>query len=228
MDGLKRIMLQDLTDKVSEICDNFYENCVALLARLVACQSISGNERECAEVLVTFFRDRNIPCFRDSRGSVLAVSLPRQFEPEPLSEHGENAGKWLRVELKKARDKGLKILAFNAHMDVVSAENPEEWTSDPFWAVRRNGRIYGRGTCDMKGALAAMAMSMAVAREVDRDFDRKCVVLGCFCTEEEVAEGLAFRDLFEEFGLKPDMVILGEPSKMQIARGQRGKLEIMV
>lgn len=228
MDGLNRIMMQDLNEKVSALCEDAFEHCIQLLARLIACPSLSGNERECAEVLVTYFNNRNVPCFVDSRGSVLAVSFPRQIETEPPVDLRGEGREWLRAELEKAREHGLKILAFNAHMDVVGADNRDEWRDDPFKAVRKFGRVFGRGTCDMKGALAAMATAISLARELDRKFERQCVLLGCFCTEEEVGEGLAFRDMFEEFGLRPDMVLLGEPSKMQIARGQRGKLEMLV
>lgn len=222
MEGLKLIELQDLAEKVKETCSNEYEHCVALLSRLIACKSFSGNEKECADVLMTFFKNRNIPCFRDGRGSVLAVSIPG------ATYDGSDIYEWLRGELNRARDCGMKILAYNAHMDVVSADDPESWTDDPFKAVRRDNRIYGRGTCDMKGALAAMAMSMALNNLLDGSFSREYAVLGCFCTEEEAGEGLAFKELCEEFRLRPDCVILGEPSKMQIARGQRGKLECLI
>ncbi|HNX74585.1 MAG TPA: M20/M25/M40 family metallo-hydrolase [Candidatus Rifleibacterium sp.] len=228
MDGLNRIMLQDLVEKVNELCDNSYEACLQLLTRLIACKSLSGNEAECAEVLVSFFNNRNMPCLVDSRGSVLAVSLPRSFNAEPPIDMAKDGGAWLLSQLDKARDQGLKILAFNAHLDVVGADNRDEWRDDPFKAIRKFGRIFGRGACDMKGALAAMSFAIAISHDLDRSFGRQCVLLGCFCTEEEVAEGLAFKELCEEFSLKPDMVLLGEPSKMQIARGQRGKLEMLV
>lgn len=228
MDGLNRIMLQDLVDKTLSLCGDSYEGCVSLLSDLVACESLSGHEKDCAEILLAFFAGHRVPCFVDARGSVLAVSLPRHIETEPPLDFAEEGREWLQAELEKARGKGLKILAYNAHIDVVAADNPDEWRDPPFKAVRKFGRIFGRGTCDMKGALAAMAMSLTVARELDRDFDRQHVLIGCFCTEEEVAEGLAFKELLEEFAIEPDMVLLGEPSKMQIARGQRGKLEMLV
>lgn len=228
MDGLKTIALQDLTEEVAVSCGNSYEHCVELLVRLIACQSLSGQERECAEVLLTFFHNRHVPCYRDSRGSILAISLPGISSADAPADLREGGREWLRNQLNQARERGLKILAFNAHMDVVSADEQDGWTDEPFTATRRDGRIYGRGTCDMKGALAAMAMSMALLKELDRKYERKLVVLGCFCTEEEAGEGLAFKELCEEFALRPDMVLLGEPSKMQIACGQRGKLECLI
>ena len=218
-------MTAKLTEEVNRICDEYYEKTVDLLSRVIACKSYSGHEEDCAKVLINFFKENQIPSFVDSRGSILAVSTPfnkdKAVEPQKTNE-------WLKEVLAEASQKNAKILVYNAHMDVVTADNTEDWTDNPFKAVRRDGKIFGRGTCDMKGALAAMAYSLVVSKKLDELFERKIVLLGCFVTEEEVSEGLAFKDLFEEFGLRADMVLLGEPSKMEIARGQRGKLEMCV
>ncbi|NLF97774.1 MAG: M20/M25/M40 family metallo-hydrolase [Candidatus Riflebacteria bacterium] len=217
-----------LLDKVKTICDREYENFISLLSRLIACRSLSGQEEGCARQLTDFFKSAGIPCFVDARGSVLAVFLPNNSSSPPSDSETASIRQWLAAEIAIARAAGRKLLAYNAHMDVVPADNAEDWQSDPFTADRRGGRIYGRGTCDMKGALAAMAMSLTLSREIADAATSQAVVLGCFCTEEEAGEGLAFRDLCDEFDLQPDYVILGEPSKMQIARGQRGKLECLI
>ena len=210
---------------VNNICKENYENAVELLEKVIACKSYSGNEQDCARVLAEYFAENNIPFVADSRGSLLAVSTPfanDEFIP------ADNAKQWIAKCLNEAKSKGGKILVYNAHMDVVTADNVEDWTDDPFKAVRRDGKIYGRGTCDMKGALAVMASAIVMTKKLDKELVRNTVLLGCFVTEEEVSEGMAFKDLFDEFGLRADMVLLGEPSKMQISRGQRGKLEICV
>jgi putative selenium metabolism hydrolase len=219
---------QGLLEKVKTLCNREYENFIGLLGRLIACRSLSGQEEECARQLTGFLKSANVPCFVDSRGSVLAVYLPNNSSTPPADSATESIRQWLAIEIAMARAAGRKVLAYNAHMDVVAADTPEEWKSDPFMADRRDGRIYGRGTCDMKGALAAMAMSIALSRQLANSGETQSLLLGCFCTEEEAGEGLAFRDLCEEFDFKPDFVILGEPSKMQIARGQRGKLECYI
>ena len=213
-----------LVEKTNEICEEYYERTVELLSRVIACKSYSGHEGDCADLLKEFFKKNEIPVFVDSRGSLLAVSTP--FSEYTNTE--DNAKQWVTKAIEDASNNNAKILIYNAHMDVVSADNSEEWTDDPFKAVRREGKIFGRGTCDMKGALAAMAYSLVLTKALDKVFKRKVVLLGCFVTEEEVSEGMAFKDIFEEFGLKADMVLLGEPSKMQISRGQRGKLEMCV
>lgn len=218
-------MNNKLIDEVNRICEEYYEKTVELLTDVIACKSYSGHEGDCAEVLLDFFRKNDIPAFSDSRGSILAVSSSFNKDTYIAS---EGSKEWVKNVLKTAEEKKAKILIYNAHMDVVTADNADEWTDNPFKAVRRDGKIFGRGTCDMKGALAAMAYSLVVSKKLDELFERNVVLIGCFVTEEEVSEGMAFKDIFEEFGMKADMVLLGEPSKMQISRGQRGKLEMCV
>ena len=60
---------------------------------------------------------------------------------------------------------GGPTLLFNGHIDVVSAEPRERWSSDPFKPEVRGGRLYGRGACDMKGGVAAMVMAALVLAE---------------------------------------------------------------
>src|SRR5262249_58001951 len=55
-----------------------------------------------------------------------------------------------------------RTLLFNGHIDVVSAEPLDRWTSDPFRAEVRDGRLYGRGTCDMKGGIGCMTLAAEV------------------------------------------------------------------
>ena len=57
---------------------------------------------------------------------------------------------------------GGRSLVFNGHIDVVSAEPVSEWASDPFVASVRDGLLYGRGACDMKGGIAAMVFAVEV------------------------------------------------------------------
>lgn len=217
--------MANLVDSVNKLCDENYEKTVELLSKVIACKSYSGKEQDCAAVMMEFFRQNEIPAFVDSRGSVLAVSTPYSADKAVAD---DSAHQWVKQVIDDAKKNNAKILVYNAHMDVVTADNAEDWTDDPFKIVRRDGKIYGRGTCDMKGALATMAYAMLLSKQLDKQFKRNIVLLGCFVTEEEVSEGMAFKDLFEEFGLKADMVLLGEPSKMQISRGQRGKLEMCV
>jgi acetylornithine deacetylase len=62
---------------------------------------------------------------------------------------------------------GGKSLLFNGHIDAVSVEPIERWSSDPFTAELRDGNLYGRGSCDMKGGVAAMTLAAQVLVESD-------------------------------------------------------------
>ncbi|MCD6291415.1 MAG: YgeY family selenium metabolism-linked hydrolase [Anaerolineae bacterium] len=117
-------------------------------------------------------------------------------------------------------------LVFNGHMDHVGIGDRSAWSYDPFGAEVENGILFGRGAVDMKGALAAMIYGAKILIDAGIPFPGDLYVVGV--VQEEPAEGLAMRWLVEEEGLRPDYVVLGEPTDLQIHRGQRGRLEMRV
>lgn len=116
-------------------------------------------------------------------------------------------------------------LLFDGHMDTVPVPDPSAWTHDPFGAETDGGRIYGRGTSDMKGALSAM-LSAADFFLADhgRDFAGEICVSGI--VHEECFEGVAAREVSKN--VKPDYVIIGEASELNVKVGQRGRGELVV
>jgi putative selenium metabolism hydrolase len=121
---------------------------------------------------------------------------------------------------------GGPVLLLDGHMDTVGVSDRSAWKHDPFGAEIENGVLYGLGACDMKGALAAMiyAGKLLIENRVPLKGD---LVVACV-VQEEPCEGLAVRVLVEEEGVRPNWVVLGEPSSMTIARGQRGRVELEV
>jgi putative selenium metabolism hydrolase len=115
-------------------------------------------------------------------------------------------------------------LVLNAHMDTVRVSDRDSWTRDPFGATVEDGILYGLGSCDMKGGLAAMLYGAKLVREAGVRLSGDLVV-ACVVQEEE-CEGLGTRVLVEEGGVRPDWVVLGEPTNLDISRGQRGRLEM--
>ncbi len=113
-------------------------------------------------------------------------------------------------------------VVLSGHSDVVPAD-AAEWTADPFLLHRDADRLYGRGTCDMKGFIAAaLAMAPAYARlELARPLHF------AFTYDEEVG-CLGARHLVEELkrdGLKPSVAIIGEPTEMRVIEGHKGCYE---
>ncbi|WP_343504129.1 acetylornithine deacetylase [Alloyangia pacifica] len=112
-------------------------------------------------------------------------------------------------------------LVWSGHTDVVPADEPE-WQSDPFKAEIREGRLYGRGACDMKG-FAACAMSVAPALAQAR---LARPVYMCFSYDEEVGclGAPAIARHLAALPVPPEFAIIGEPSMMELVTGQKGKI----
>jgi acetylornithine deacetylase len=112
-------------------------------------------------------------------------------------------------------------IVLSGHTDVVPIDG-QEWNSDPFAIAERDGRLYGRGTCDMKGFIAvvlALVPDIAMARlETPLHF--------AFSYDEEVG-CLGVRRLLAELaaaGIRPAACIVGEPTHMEVVRAHKGKL----
>ncbi|HSJ55797.1 MAG TPA: YgeY family selenium metabolism-linked hydrolase [Anaerolineae bacterium] len=120
---------------------------------------------------------------------------------------------------------GPKLL-FNAHMDTVDVGGLDRWPVPPYQGTIRDGVLYGRGACDMKGGLAAMVYSVRALVDAGVELGGDLYVVGV--VQEEPCEGLAMQVLVEEEGIRPDFVVLGEPSNLQVRVGHRGRIEMQV
>jgi len=119
---------------------------------------------------------------------------------------------------------GRRIL-LDGHMDTVPVPDPSKWTHDPFGAEIKDGKMYGRGTSDMKGALSAMLAAAAFfVEDCGGDFPGEIFVAGV--VHEECFEGVAAREI--STWVKPDVVVIGEASQCNVKIGQRGRAEIVV
>lgn len=118
-----------------------------------------------------------------------------------------------------------KALLLDGHIDIVPVPDESKWTHKPFSGEVVDGKIYGRGASDMKGAVSAMIAAAAFfAADTRRDFAGEIYVSGVVF--EECFEGVAARKISER--VKPDYVVIGESSELNLKRGQRGRAEIVV
>lgn len=115
-------------------------------------------------------------------------------------------------------------LMFDSHMDTVEVADPGAWRVDPFGAEIHEGCLYGLGACDMKSGLAATVHAAALLKRHSISLQGP-VLVACVGLEEP-AEGTCTRVLFEEDHLRPDWVVIAEPSNLQVVRGQRGHVEM--
>jgi acetylornithine deacetylase len=117
-------------------------------------------------------------------------------------------------------DPSLPGVVLSAHTDVVPADEPG-WSTPPFTATSRDGRIYGRGATDMKGFLAVVLAAVPLFRRQDL---RTPVHLAFSYDEEVGCKGAP--DLVErmlQLAAKPALAIVGEPTGMRVARAHKGK-----
>ncbi len=121
---------------------------------------------------------------------------------------------------------GKRILAIDGHMDTVDVGNIDNWNTDPFSGEIKDGFVHGRGTVDQKGGPAAAVTSGKILKELGFDRDLTFYVVGSVM--EEDCDGLCWKYLVEEEKLKPDFVISTEPTNLNIYRGHRGRMEIVV
>ena len=113
-------------------------------------------------------------------------------------------------------------IVLSGHSDVVPVAD-QAWSSDPFTMVERDGLLYGRGTCDMKGFIAA---ARAMAEPLSQATLTRPVHL-CFTHDEEIG-CLGARALVPELkrrGYAPSIAIVGEPTEMRIIEGHKGCCE---
>ncbi len=121
-------------------------------------------------------------------------------------------------------DGPIKLL-YDSHIDTVGIGAPEEWEWDPFQGKVENGVFFARGACDEKGSTPGMIYGLALAKKLGL---LEGITGYYFGNMEEWNDGIAPHALVEVEGLRPDFVVIGEPTKMQVYRGHKGRVEMQV
>jgi putative selenium metabolism hydrolase len=124
--------------------------------------------------------------------------------------------------------RGATAIALDGHIDQVGVGDPSAWEIDPFAGVLRDGVVYGRGASDQLGGFvsALYAARLLAKLGLGSQAEWRLHVVGSVM--EEDCDGLCWRHLIEEHGLKPDLVCLTEPTSLRLHRGQRGRIELKV
>jgi putative selenium metabolism hydrolase len=121
---------------------------------------------------------------------------------------------------------GGKVIVFDSHIDTVGIGDASEWEWDPFKGKIENGRLYGRGACDEKGSTPGMVYGLAIARDLGLLEGYTAYYFG---NMEEWCDGIAPNAFVEvDPKVKPDFVVIGEPTKMRVYRGHKGRIELKI
>ncbi|HNY92476.1 MAG: Acetylornithine deacetylase [bacterium ADurb.Bin431] len=121
---------------------------------------------------------------------------------------------------------GKRLIAFDAHIDTVYPGDPAQWNFDPFTPFVREGKVWGRGSVDQKGGMAAMVYAGRMIREMG--LNDKFTILFTGTVMEEDCDGLCWQYLINEEKIRPELVVITEPTNMNIYRGHRGRMEMEV
>jgi putative selenium metabolism hydrolase len=175
-----------------------WNDVVGLTAALVAAPSHDGvGEAEAAAI-------------------AMAAMVELGYEDVALDEIGNVTGRM------PGTSSGSGCVVFDGHIDTVGVGDTSAWTSDPFTAVERGGWLFGRGTSDMKGAIAAMIHGIAALRHDPA----QCDIVVAVTLAEELVEGYALGFVLDHYD--PKAVVIGESTNLHLARAQRGRAEIVV
>jgi len=118
------------------------------------------------------------------------------------------------------------LILFEGHLDTVPPGERSSWRHDPFSGRICGDRISGRGTVDMKGAIAAMILIPSIMKALG--WKTMCRMTSAFVVLEEPCEGVGIEYLIAGMRSRPSAVVLGEPSNLCLAMGQRGRVEIRI
>jgi len=121
---------------------------------------------------------------------------------------------------------GKKIIAIDGHIDTVDLGNLDAWEFDPLCGEIKDGYVLGRGTTDQTGGPVAAITAGRILKELGMGNDITLYVTATVM--EEDCDGLCWKYIVEEENIKPDCVIITEPTNLNIYRGHRGRMEIEV
>lgn len=190
--------MDEIVKRIQELAEKYKNETAENLARLVKLRSLSGHEKE---VILELQRQMQEAGFDEARIDPLGNLIGRVGS-------------------------GPRVLAIDAHIDTVDTGNLDNWSFPPFCGEIRDGHVLGLGAVDQKGGAAAMVTAGRILKETG--FDRDVSVYFTCTVMEEDCDGLCWKYIIEQDKLKPDLVIITEPTNLGLYRGHRGRMEISI
>ena len=185
--------------------DNLYEKSIKILTDLIAFKTVSGQDNsELINYCEKILNDLEIETFKVFDEDKIRVNL--------------------FGTLKAKKTNGKKPIILSGHTDVVPVS--KGWSSDPFTATIKDNKLFGRGSCDMKGFIACTLAYAKIFKENNLDRD----IHFCYTFDEETAcigAPLLIKEL-KKRNIKNGICIIGEPTNMKIIDGHKGMNEYTI
>ena len=121
---------------------------------------------------------------------------------------------------------GKHLIAMDAHIDTVGIGEIKNWKFNPYEGFENETTIGGRGASDQEGGMASMVYAGKIIKDLKLENDYTLLITGT--VQEEDCDGLCWQFLIEEEHVKPEFVVITEPTSLNIYRGHRGRMEIKV
>jgi acetylornithine deacetylase len=187
---------------------------LADLCDLVAIPSITGDETEAADHVASLLEDAGLDVERiDADPAALAADPAWPGAEMPRNHLPLVAGTW------RGNRPGPRLLLVG-HLDVVPAGDLRTWTDPPFQPVVRDGQVYGRGTCDMKGGVVAALEAIRAVAAAGLDLAGEVVLVGV--PSEEDGGGGALAAI--RAGFTGDLAIIPEPTRLEVVVAHAGAI----
>ncbi len=190
--------MKEIHAKINELSEKYRDYTASNLSKLVKIKSLSTQEKD------------------------VQLELKRQMEEAGFDEvFIDGLGNVIgRI------GNGKRILAIDGHMDTVDFGNLDAWEFDPLSGEVKDGFVHGRGSVDQEGGPASFVTSGRILKELG--FDKDLTVYFVGSVMEEDCDGLPWKYIVEEDKIRPDFAISTEPTNLNIYRGHRGRMEIVV
>ncbi|MBC8378421.1 MAG: M20 family metallopeptidase [Planctomycetes bacterium] len=177
-----------------------------LLKKLIATAPTHENgELQTAQVLENYFHDHGISAaldrWDDNRANLVATIGPETPE--------------------------TPILVIGVHIDVVPASE-EMWGCDPFEAIEKNGKIYGRGSCDMQGGICAAAAAIVEMAQSGIELNGRIIFAATAGEETDSCGVKRFIETYRDKISNPIGILIPEPTGLEILRAHRGILWLKI
>jgi putative selenium metabolism hydrolase len=122
---------------------------------------------------------------------------------------------------------GKTLIAYDAHIDTVGLGEMSNWDFDPYKGYENDEEIGGRGASDQLGGIVSSVYGARIMKDLDLLSD-EYTVLVTGTVQEEDCDGLCWQYIVNENHIKPEFVVITEPTNGNIYRGHRGRMEIRV